>query len=67
MGTDAKAPETAAHLGATEADLARSQLGRGLNPDRGARSRVARGPAVQLPERRDSVAGLLDALERERR
>ena len=46
---------------------ARSQLGRGLNPDRGARSRVARGPAAQLPERRDSVAGLLDALEGARR
>lgn len=131
MGRDTKAPETAAHLGATEADLAgravfawvlvpaagqllhdlaegheshdaveelraavrlldrlgwpddeseptrlspgeaavvrvaaRSQLGRGLNPDRGARSRVARGPATQLPARGDSVAGLLQALER---
>lgn len=46
---------------------ARSQLGRGLNPDRGARSRVARGPAMQLPERLDSVADLFEALERGRR
>lgn len=42
---------------------ARSQLGRGLDPDRGARGRIARGPAIGALPHRDSVAALLDALE----
>jgi hypothetical protein len=45
---------------------ARSQLGRGLNPDRAARARVARGHTVE-PPRRGAVAGVLDALDRGRR
>ena len=44
---------------------ARSQMGRGLNPDRAARERIAHGHAVE-PVRWGGVAGLLDALERGR-
>jgi hypothetical protein len=42
---------------------ARSQMGRGVNPDGAARGRVARGHAVDLP-RRGAVGAVLDALER---
>lgn len=45
---------------------ARSQLGRGLNPDRAARERVARGHAVDPPPY-SVLSGVLDALERGRR
>jgi hypothetical protein len=45
---------------------ARSQLGRGLNPDRAARGHVARGHVVELP-RSGALAGVLDVLERGRR
>jgi len=45
---------------------ARSQLGRGVNPDSGARGRVARGRVVD-PPRTGALAGVLDALERGRR
>jgi len=56
------------HLSADEAALvrvaARSQLALGLDPDRDARSRVARGPATAMPGRHGPVGGLLDALDR---
>ncbi len=42
---------------------ARSQLGRGVNPDHAARSRVARGHAVDVP-RAGALGAVLDALER---
>lgn len=42
---------------------ARSQLGRGVNPDRAARGRVARGHAVELP-RSGALGAVLDTLER---
>ncbi len=44
---------------------ARSQLGRGVNPDGAARGRVARGHVVELP-RSGAVGAVLDALERGR-
>jgi hypothetical protein len=54
-------------LTADEAEIvrgaARSQLGRGLNPDQAARARVARGHSVEAP-RRGALAGVLDRLER---
>ncbi|HMN97866.1 MAG TPA: hypothetical protein PKD59_00465 [Miltoncostaeaceae bacterium] len=42
---------------------ARSQLGRGVNPDRAARGRVARGHTVDLPPA-GALGAVLDALER---
>jgi hypothetical protein len=55
------------HLTAEEAGVvgaaARSQMGRGVNPDGAARDRVARGHAVDLP-RRGAVGAVLDALQR---
>ena len=45
---------------------ARSQLGRGVNPDRGARARIARGHALE-PSRSGPIAAVLDSLERGRR
>ena len=45
---------------------AQSQLGRGVNPDRAARGRVARGHVVDLP-RTGALGAVLDALERGRR
>ena len=44
---------------------ARSQAGRGVNPDRAARGRVARGHVVE-PPRTGALAAVLDALERRR-
>jgi hypothetical protein len=44
---------------------ARSQLGRGLNPDRAAQARVARGHAIDQP-RSVALTAVLDALERRR-
>ena len=44
---------------------AQSQLGRGVNPDRAARGRVARGHVVE-PARTGALASVLDALERRR-
>jgi hypothetical protein len=56
-------------LDADEAEVvraaARSQLGRGVNPDGAARGRVARGHAVDLP-RRGALGAVLDALEQQR-
>lgn len=45
---------------------ARSQLGRGVNPDRGARARIARGHVVE-PARSGPIAAVLESLERSRR
>jgi hypothetical protein len=45
---------------------ARAQMGRGLDPDREARDRVARGHAVEPPAP-GGLARVLDALERGRR
>ena len=60
----------ATRLTAGEAEVvrvaARSQMGRGLNPDREARARVARGRAVATP-RFGGISGVLDALERDGR
>ncbi len=44
---------------------ARSQAGRGVNPDRAARGRVARGHVVE-PPRTSALSAVLDALERRR-
>jgi hypothetical protein len=58
----------ATRLTADEAEVvliaARSQMGRGLNPDREARARLARGHAVAPPRRVGGISGVLDALER---
>ena len=59
-----------AELTAEEAEVvckaARIQLTHGLDPDAGARARIARGRADELPDRTGSLPRLLQRLERAR-
>jgi len=60
----------ATRLTADEAEVirvaARSQLGRGVNPDDAARGRIARGRVVVEPPRAGALGAMLQALERRR-